>query len=213
MKLDLHNHTTYSDSTATPEQLMARGKEIGIIPAITDHNTIAAEIRAKEASKKHGWPFIIGEEILTSKGEITALMLTERIPRKISPEETLDIIKEQGAVSYAPHPFSFTRHGIGNCKDIMGKIDVIEVINARASGPSDARALEFAMKNRKAMGAGSDSHWLNGFGCAYVETEDAEIDSPKALLKAIGTGKPILAKRINKIENLYHRIARTLWKW
>jgi predicted metal-dependent phosphoesterase TrpH len=212
MRLDLHNHTTYSDSTATPEQLIARGKEIGIIPAITDHNSIAAEIGAKEASKKHGWPFIIGEEILTSKGEITGLMLTERIPKGISPEETLDIIREQGAISYAPHPFSFTRHGIGNLKDLMAKIDIIEVINARAAGSSDAKALEFAIKYKKTMGAGSDSHWLEGFGCAYVETREAKIDSPKALLKAIESGKPVLAKRISKLENLYNRVKRTLWR-
>jgi predicted metal-dependent phosphoesterase TrpH len=210
MKLDLHNHTTHSDSTATPEQLIMRGKALGIIPAITDHNTTAAEKEAREASKRYHWPFIMGEEILTTEGEITGLMLNEQIPRGLSPEETLEMIKEQGAVSYAPHPFSLTRFGIGYNAGILRKIDIIEVINARATRASDAKALKFAEKNRKTMGAGSDSHWLGGFGAAYVKTEDAEITTPKGLLKAVRKGAPVLARRISKLENLYHRIRRTL---
>ncbi len=212
MKIDMHNHTVFSDSTATPYQLVKAGKEKGIIPIITDHNTMAAEKEAKEASKKLSWPFIIGEEIKTSEGEIIGLMLNEAIPRGLSPGETLDRIKEQGAISYAPHPFSFTRFGIGGNLEILGKIDIIEVINARASRITDNKALDFAKRNKKIMGAGSDSHWLGGFGRAYVETKDIGIATPQGLLDAARRGRPVLAKRVSKLENLYNRIRRTLRK-
>jgi len=208
MKLDMHNHTVYSDSTATPEQLIARGKKMGIVPFITDHNTIAAEKDAREASKKHGWPFVIGEEILTSKGEVSGLMLTEEIPKGLSPEETIDRIRGQGALSYVPHPYSFTRHGLGSYEPAMKMCDIIEVFNPRSMFVSDGRARDFAERNGKLMGAGSDSHWLEGFGCAYVETGDMDLSSPKGLLKAVSKGKPVLVKRINKLDRIYHRMVR-----
>jgi predicted metal-dependent phosphoesterase TrpH len=225
MKIDMHNHTVFSDSTATPHQLVKAGKEKGIIPIITDHNTIAAKKEAKDASRKLGWPVLMGEEILTTGGEITALMLTEEIknglvpsdflaPQKtrkgLTPEGALDAIREQGALAYMPHPFSLTRFGMGKRPDIMERADVIEVINARASQMTDSKAMDFAKRRGMPMGAGSDSHWLGGFGRAYIETEDMEIETPQDLLKAVGRGRPVLAKRVNKLENLYNRFKRTM---
>jgi len=213
MKIDMHNHTTYSDSTATPSQLLARGRELGIIPIITDHNTTKAEGEVREASKKHGWPAIMGEEILTAGGEMIAIMPTEEIKKLMTPQETLDEIRGQGAFAYVPHPFSISRRGLGTQNmHIMLKCDAIEVINGRASSITDAKAMEFAKRHHLPEGAGSDSHWLGGFGCAYVESEDMEIDSPKGLLEFLRKGKPKMARRINKAENLYNRISRTIGK-
>jgi hypothetical protein len=207
MKLDMHNHTTFSDSDATPAQLIARGREMGVVPFITDHNTMGAWKKAKEASMKLGWPFVMGEEILTTKGEVSGLMLTEEIPGGLSPEETIDRIRGQGAVPYAPHPYSLTRHGLGRDGGAMGMCDIIEVFNPRSMFISDGRARDFAERNGKLMGAGSDSHWLGGFGCAYVETEDMGLSSPKELLKAVSRGKPVLVRRVNKLEKVYRRMA------
>jgi hypothetical protein len=213
MKIDMHNHTVYSDSTATPAQLVERGRELGIIPIITDHNTIRAEKDLKEASRKYRWPSIMGEEILTSEGEITAIMPTEEIRKGMAPQETLDRIREQGALAYVPHPFSISRRGLGPQNiHIILKCDAIEVINGRASSMTDARAMEFAKRHHLLMGAGSDSHWLSGFGCAYVETPDRKIDTPKDLLEALKKGNPKMSRRINKVENLYNRITKTIGK-
>jgi hypothetical protein len=208
MKLDMHNHTTYSDSTATPAELIAMAKKIGIVPFITDHDTMAALKDAKEASRKLDWPFVIGEEIRTEKGEISGLMLNEEIPKGLSPEETLDRINEQGAISYVTHPYSMTRSGLGGCEKAMKMCDIIEVLNPRSSFISDDKARRFAQKNGKLMGAGSDSHWLEALGGAYVETEEMDLDSPKSLLKAVSSGKPVLISRVNKLERTFRRLIK-----
>jgi DNA polymerase-3 subunit alpha len=61
----LHQHSCYSimDSISTPEQLAARGKEIGM-PAIalTDHGNIYGFIKMHKACQKHGIKFIPGCE-------------------------------------------------------------------------------------------------------------------------------------------------------
>ena len=52
---DLHTHTTFSDGTFTPEELIIKAKEIKLASvAITDHDTVDGIPDALEAGKKHG---------------------------------------------------------------------------------------------------------------------------------------------------------------
>ena len=41
MKCDLHTHTVHSDGSFTPSELAAAAKELNIIIALTDHNTVS----------------------------------------------------------------------------------------------------------------------------------------------------------------------------
>ena len=64
MRLDLHLHTTYSDGTYTPAELVAAAKSNGIaLLAVTDHNTLGACPEAAEACRAAGIGFIPGVEI------------------------------------------------------------------------------------------------------------------------------------------------------
>ena len=38
---DLHTHSVFSDGTYTPGELVAEAKSLGLIVALTDHNTAA----------------------------------------------------------------------------------------------------------------------------------------------------------------------------
>ncbi len=61
---DLHVHSTASDSTATPEELIviARGAGIGAV-ALCDHNTVAGLARFEEAARGSGVIAVPGVEV------------------------------------------------------------------------------------------------------------------------------------------------------
>ena len=62
--IDLHTHTTQSDGSASPAELIARAssKRARAI-AITDHDTVAALDEARDAADRFGLEFISGIEI------------------------------------------------------------------------------------------------------------------------------------------------------
>ena len=62
--VDLHTHTTYSDGSATPEELiaLASAKRARAV-AVTDHDTVAAIVEARIAAMRFGIEFVAGIEI------------------------------------------------------------------------------------------------------------------------------------------------------
>lgn len=63
-RVDLHMHTTHSDGTLTPEQLVARAKSRRVdCIALTDHDTVSGVREAKDAGTKLGVEVIAGVEI------------------------------------------------------------------------------------------------------------------------------------------------------
>ncbi len=64
--VDLHTHTTFSDGTFTPEELILHAKDIKLAAvAITDHDTVDGIPYAIEAGKKYDIEVIPGIEIAT----------------------------------------------------------------------------------------------------------------------------------------------------
>lgn len=181
MKLDLHCHTHHShDSIIKPKELVAKARKLGIAPAITDHNTIAAH----DELRKLAFEFIPSEEIRTDKGDLIGLYMNEAIPKLTPFLEALDTIKEQGGISYLPHMYDITRHGV-QIEKLAKRADIVEIFNARCPiFKYNEMALEFARKNKKLVGIGSDSHFLFEFGSNYLEVPDFDISNPKAFLKA-----------------------------
>jgi len=54
-RIDLHVHTTASDGSLTPEQVVARAAKLGLAAiAITDHDSVGGVAKAMEAGKVHG---------------------------------------------------------------------------------------------------------------------------------------------------------------
>jgi predicted metal-dependent phosphoesterase TrpH len=64
MKADLHCHSTVSDGTLAPEVLAARAKANGVeLWALTDHDELAGQRRAREAAHALGVAYLGGVEI------------------------------------------------------------------------------------------------------------------------------------------------------
>ncbi|MBQ9536431.1 MAG: PHP domain-containing protein [Desulfovibrionaceae bacterium] len=85
MSIDLHTHSTYSDGTDSPEELLAKAKERGIEAlALTDHDTCRGLARAAQAAKEHNIIFVRGCELSTmsERGEfhILGLWIPEECP-------------------------------------------------------------------------------------------------------------------------------------
>ncbi|MGA2752076.1 MAG: PHP domain-containing protein [Verrucomicrobiota bacterium] len=61
---DLHLHTMFSDGTFSPEELAARGAELGLVAmALTDHDTVEGCPRMAQACQALGIEFITGAEL------------------------------------------------------------------------------------------------------------------------------------------------------
>ena len=75
-KIDLHTHTTASDGTLTPTELVAHARELGLSAvAITDHDTMNGVAEAQTAGERLGVEVIPGLEISTDyRGEDTHVL-------------------------------------------------------------------------------------------------------------------------------------------
>lgn len=192
IKVDLHVHTECSgDSLLSFEAITTtcQQRDIGCV-AITDHNTIAGALAFKRIA-----PFtvIVGEEIKTTAGEITGLFLSQQIPKGLSPQETIDRIREQGGLVYIPHPFCRVRRSRLR-RDVLEKIapqiDIVEIFNSRTLlGRDNKRAKRFARKHGLPCGAGSDAHTAYEIGRAYVEME--EFQGEEEFLRNLAQGRVV----------------------
>ena len=190
-KADLHVHTCYStDSISSPEKVVQHCLDIGInCLAVTDHDTISGALEVKRIAP---FTIIIGEEILTSCGEIIGLFLTEEIPRHLSPEETVARIKAQGGLVCIPHPFDrFRPHSRlrrNALEKIIPDVDLIEVFNSRTFLPQDsARALQLAQSRGLPGTVGSDAHVEREIGRSFMELP--EFNDAEQFRLALGQGK------------------------
>lgn len=163
LTLEFHCHTHASkDSLTRPEDLIRIARKKGLDRlVITDHNTIAG---ARAAQKLDPELIIVGEEIMTTKGEILAAFVQEEIPAGLTPLETIRRLKEQEAFISVSHPFDALRKGgwlEADLLEIISHVDAIEVFNSRCMDPRfNWRAQTFAQKHNVPGTVGSDAHGL-----------------------------------------------------
>jgi len=161
LTLEFHCHTVASkDSLTRPVNLIRAARKKGLDRLIiTDHNSIAG---AREAQVIDPELVVVGEEIMTTQGEILAAFVQEEIPAGLSPMQTLKLLKEQGAFISVSHPFDEWRKGGWREKDlleIIPQVDAIEIFNSRCMDARfNQRALAFAKKHNLAGTVGSDAH-------------------------------------------------------
>jgi hypothetical protein len=171
LRLEFHCHTIYSiDSLIRLPELIAAAKRRHIDRlVITDHNTIAGAIEAQKLAPEL---VIVGEEIMTGKGELIAAFVKEEIPPGLSVLETIRILKDQGAFISVAHPFDKWRGKwwpIPDLLSILDQIDAIEVFNARCFPPYfNTRAIDFAKKHNLLGTVGSDAHTIYELGRATM---------------------------------------------
>ncbi len=184
---DLHMHSNFSkDCTHSVESLVRTAREIGLgAIALTDHNEIKGAFLAQELAE--GDPFVIvAEEIKSKEGEVIGLFLKEWIPPKLSFDETLSRIKEQGALVYVPHPFDRLRTvpTYQTLVDNLHRIDAIEIYNAKVALSSfNLSAERFAAKYNIVAGAGSDAHVLQALGTAMLRMP--KFHDPESFMAAL----------------------------
>ncbi|MFA5771881.1 MAG: PHP domain-containing protein [Thermoplasmata archaeon] len=173
MKLDLHVHTCYSeDCSVSVEDAIETAVKSGLNGiAITDHNEIAGALRGLEIAKNiENFVLIPGMEISTENGHLIALNVREKIQPSLSPKKTVDKIKELGGFVICPHPFR-PFSGLGSSIVRVTEFDAIETYNARSSIISNKRALWLADKLKLGKSAGSDAHFKEEIGSAYIEIQ------------------------------------------
>lgn len=189
--VEFHCHTIYSkDSLTRPEVLVKTSRRKGIDRVVvTDHNTIAG---ARAAQAIDPELVIVGEEIMTTRGEILAAFVTEEVPRGLTPQETIHRLKEQGAFISVSHPFDRWRNGHWQESDlleILPDVDAIEVYNSRCMLPRFNReAQQFAVKHYLAGTVGSDAHAAFELGQSLMVLEPFE--RPDEMRNVIRNGIP-----------------------
>jgi hypothetical protein len=179
-KVDLHAHTIYSKDCLTPvAQLIARARQVGLDKiAVTDHDELRGALVAKQMAPDL---IIVGEEIKTMHGEIIAYFVKERVPKGLSPQETVRRLREQGAVISVPHPLDTLRRsamGRKHVLEIIHEVDALEVLNARCvRGADNHAAHEMAHAHSKLLTAGSDAHTLSEVGRCFLTMPPFEDDA------------------------------------
>ncbi|HWT74006.1 MAG TPA: CehA/McbA family metallohydrolase [Mobilitalea sp.] len=140
-RLELHNHTTESDSSITPSELIDyMAKDLVDAFAITDHNTISGHSKIKELLSQNNHPIscIYGMEYTTYYGHILCLNLKEYVPWESinlhKPELLFAAAKAKGALVGVAHPFSYGHPFARGCRFDMkitdfNSFDFIEVFN------------------------------------------------------------------------------------
>jgi len=72
MNADLHCHSVVSDGTLEPEALAARARANGVeLWALTDHDELGGQRRARAAALKLGLPYLTGTEISVTFANVT----------------------------------------------------------------------------------------------------------------------------------------------
>src|SRR3972149_191228 len=110
LTVEFHCHTNASgDCRVRVEDLLEPCRQRGIDRVVvTDHNTISGALKAKSLDAQR---VIVGEEILTQKGELLAAFVQEEVPAWLPPLEAIRRLRQQGAFISVSHPFDSTRSG------------------------------------------------------------------------------------------------------
>lgn len=190
--VELHSHSLWSkDCVVDFDAILRVCQRRGVDRiALTDHNTadgaLALQKRAPDL-------IIVGEEIMTDRGEILGYFMRESIPAGLTPDETIRRLRDQGAAISVSHPFDRLRKGAWHESDlleIIDKVDAIEIFNARCMFAADnVRAALFAEQNDLLGTVGSDAHSRIEYGRAMLRMQPFEGASD--FVAALRTAQPI----------------------
>ena len=196
VSIDLHVHSAASfDSQSDPAQVAVTCARLGLHPIVlTDHNSISG---ALELEKLGVGRVVIGEEVMTTQGELIGLFLAQLVPPGLSAKETADEIKGQRGLVYLEHPYdAFRRHLTEEAiEEIADLIDIVEVLNGRSDGQANQRAQDLCETLGAAPAAGSDAHTLREIGSVYVEMEG--FDGAQDFLRKLG--RSAIVKRRSRL--------------
>lgn len=213
-KVDLHTHSSASPDGGITAPQYHKALSSGLLDciAVTDHNRIDHAVDLRE---QLGERIIVGEEIMSSAGEIIGLFLRESIESGLTPQETILRIKNQGGLVYIPHPFETVRKGLHPAvlEELVDHIDLMEVCNGRAFAQNKSeQAVVWAKLNRVPGCASSDAHGFHGLGRTYTQME--RLPGQNDLLELCISGVPRTERPGIRalLYPKYHRLKRKLRK-
>lgn len=192
LKLDLHIHSRHSpDSSCAPEDIVKTVVRRGLQGlAVTDHNVLKGSARARKLAQRATLLALRGVELSTLEGHVLAYGLQEEVPPRLSPEETVERIRDQGGLAVAAHPYRFWS-GLGDPVVRRIPFEGVEGLNARSVAAHNARAEALAQELGLPMTAGSDAHRLQDIGRGILLLPDG-LEGEDDLLVALrkGEGRP-----------------------
>ncbi len=213
-KIDLHTHSIASPDGGITADQYAKALSTNVLDviAVTDHNQVDFAIGLQQ---RLGDRIIVGEEIMTTGGEIIGLYLTKRIKPGLSPLETIQRIKDQGGLVYVPHPFESVRKGLhpGTLEELVDYLDIIEVCNGRAFLQNrSAQTVIWAKLNHIISAASSDAHGPRGLGKTYTRVK--KLPAVDDLVEIIAGGTPVTERPgvRSLLYPKYHRLRKKLRK-
>lgn len=176
MFIDLHMHemTCSADSFLKLSQMVdiARARGLDGI-SITDHDSMGLREYAAEYSKIVDFPVFVGIEYYSLQGDIVAFGIEDYPKERIPAQDFIDLVKAQGGVCFAAHPFRNNGRGLGEALlDVKG-LDGVEVLNGSTSAAACRKAARYAGRlGLRTVGA-SDCHVPEKVGvCATYFPEE-----------------------------------------
>lgn len=211
-KTDLHTHSLASPDGGLSALQYKKALTGGLLDciAITDHNRIDYALRLQH---ELGDQIIVGEEIMTVRGEIIGLFLQQAIEPGLGLEETIAQIKAQNGLVYVPHPFETVRKGLhpADLEAIQELVDIVEVCNGRRFAQDrSSQAVVWAKLNNIVGAASSDAHGIRGLGHTFTSLK--ELPTRASLVElmrggAMMTGRPGMRALLYP---KYHRLRKKL---
>lgn len=176
MFIDMHMHEmTYSkDSFLALDEIVRLAKERGLDAiCITDHDSMGLKEYAQEYMRKTGFPIFVGIEYLSLQGDIVAFGIEDYPKERIPAQDFIDLVKAQGGVCFAAHPFRNNNRGLEEHLRTVKGLDGVEVLNGSTSAEACAKAAEYAEKYGYFTIGASDCHIPGKVGiCATYFPEE-----------------------------------------
>ncbi len=197
--IDLHVHTYPASSCASNsiEEQIEAAKSVGLDAiCITDHNYIWDKQSIERLIDKHGFLVLRGTEITTDQGDILVFGLN-KIPAKkglISAMELREIVKEEGALMIAAHPFrGFLISDVQSLgltpekaskRELFKLVDAVEVLNGRVNASENIFTKKVSDICDLPGTGGSDAHETSEIGI-YATYFQEKISTEKELIEAL----------------------------
>jgi predicted metal-dependent phosphoesterase TrpH len=183
LKLDLHVHTQVSPDAHTrindlPMIIRSKGLD-GV--AVTEHDRF-------DPPTFDDVIILPGVEVSSADGHIIALGAREAIPSRLSADETIQKIHNQGAIAIIPHPYDPVCECV-RISRLRGKPDAVETYNADALSFIFSNWLAKRDAHRFGLPevGGSDSHIPESIGDCYTVV-DSPTRAVSDILNAIRAG-------------------------
>lgn len=190
MFIDMHMHEmTYSkDSFLKLHDMVAIGKAKGLDAiCITDHDSMGLRDYAVEYSQYADFPIFVGIEYYSLHGDIVAFGITEYPTERIPAQDFIDLVKKQGGICFAAHPFRNNNRGLKEQLRYVTGLDGLEVLNGSTSYEAGVKAARYAQELGLVPLGASDCHVPEKVGI-YATWFPQPVNTVEELLTAVKKG-------------------------